>query len=80
MSNDQQRMTFKSQEAMQAAAKRAEVHRNSVVEPEHLLVELIEQDGGLVPRLLEESQIKPKSLTMSLNQIFAKISIWVYQS
>ncbi len=73
MSNDQQRMTFKSQEAMQAAAKRAEVHRNSVVEPEHLLVELIEQDGGLVPRLLEESQIKPKSLTMSLNQIFAKM-------
>lgn len=73
MSNDLQKMTTKSQEAMQAAAKHAEILKNSVVEPEHLLFELIEQDGGLVPRLLEESQIKPKSLIGLLNQSFTKL-------
>jgi len=72
MSNDLQKMTNKSQEAMQAAAKRAEELKNSVVEPEHLLYDLIEQDGGLVPRLLEEGQIKPKSLISLLNQAFLK--------
>ena len=53
MSQDVQKMTRKSQEAMQAAAQFAETSRNSVVEPEHLLLQLIEQDQGLVPRLLE---------------------------
>jgi ATP-dependent Clp protease ATP-binding subunit ClpB len=67
-----QKMTNKSQEAMQAAAKRAENHKNSVVEPEHLFYELLEQEGGLVPRLLEEVQVKPKNLIASLNQAFAK--------
>lgn len=73
MSHDIQKMTTKSQEAMQAAAKRAEDLKNSVVEPEHLLYELIEQDGGLVPRLLEEGQIKPKNLVSVLNQSFSKL-------
>ncbi len=72
MSNDLQKMTTKSQEAMQAAANRAEDLKSSVVEPEHLLFELIEQDGGLVARLLEESQIKPKTLVTLLNQAFSK--------
>ena len=72
MSNEQQKMTNKSQEAMQAAAKRAEVLKNSVVEPEHLFFELIEQEGGLVPRLLEEAQVKPKSIIPLLNQAFVK--------
>ncbi len=73
MSTEQQKMTSKSQEAMQAAAKRAETLKNSVVEPEHLLYELIEQEGGLVPRLLEESQVKPKNLILLLNQSFTKL-------
>lgn len=72
MSNDLQKMTTKSQEAMQAAAKLAENLKNSVVEPEHLLYELIEQNGGLVPRLLEEAQVKPSSLITLLNQAFSK--------
>ncbi len=68
MSQDVQKMTRKSQEAMQAAAQFAESCKNSMVEPEHLLVQLIEQDHGLVPRLLEECQILPKELIRSLNQ------------
>ncbi len=68
MSQDVQKMTRKSQEAMQAAAQLAEVTRNSMVEPEHLLLQLIEQEQGLVPRLLEECQIIPQEIIRNLNQ------------
>ncbi len=47
------KMTRKSQEAMQSAAKAAESQRASAVEPEHLLSELLLQTDGLVPRLIE---------------------------
>ncbi|AGH96150.1 ATP-dependent chaperone ClpB [Pseudobdellovibrio exovorus] len=73
MSQDMQKMTRKSQEAMQAAAQAAETARNSVVEPEHLLVEIVEQDGGLVPRLLEEIEIKPKAVLPLLERYVAKL-------
>ncbi|NJL24279.1 MAG: hypothetical protein HC902_03275, partial [Calothrix sp. SM1_5_4] len=39
-------MTQKSQEAMQAAAKLAESRRNSAVEPEHLILEILRQEDG----------------------------------
>lgn len=74
MADDMQKMTRKSQEAMQAAAKLAENSRHSVVEPEHLLSELVEQDGGLVPRLLEEAQIKPKSVLSVIAKSFSKMA------
>lgn len=59
MSNEIQKMTRKSQEAMQAAARLAESKKNSSVEPEHLLLELIEQADGVVPRVLQEAKIQP---------------------
>jgi len=49
---DPERLTQKTQEALQAAQTRALRHGHTEVEPEHLLVALLEQQGGLVPRLL----------------------------
>ncbi|MGZ3726979.1 MAG: ATP-dependent chaperone ClpB [Pseudobdellovibrio sp.] len=72
MSSDLNKMTRKSQEAMQAAAQMAETSKHSVVEPEHLLLQLVEQDGGIVPRLLEEIQVKPKSVLAALSQKISK--------
>lgn len=57
MSNDIEKMTRKSQEAMQAAAKLAERKNNPSVEPEHLLLELIQQSEGIVPRLLDNLKV-----------------------
>lgn len=68
MSKDIQKMTRKSQEAMQSAAKLAEKSRNSSVEPEHLLLELVEQEDGVVPRLLQLMQLKPASVIVELNK------------
>ncbi|QDK47361.1 ATP-dependent chaperone ClpB [Bdellovibrio sp. ZAP7] len=50
-------MTRKSQEAMQAAAKLAERKSNPSVEPEHLLLELVQQSEGIIPRLLDKLNV-----------------------
>ena len=68
MSNEIQKMTRRSQEAMQAAAKLAESKKNSSVEPEHLLLELVEQDDGVVPRVLQEAKVQPAGLITALNK------------
>lgn len=73
MSRDLNKMTHKSQEAMQAAAQLAENSKHSVVEPEHLLHELVEQGGGMVPRVLEELKVKPKDLLLRINRSISKL-------
>lgn len=73
MSNDIDKMTRKSQEAMQAAAKKAESMKHSQVEPEHLLLELIEQQEGIVTRLLEKTNVAIKNIIGDLNQRLLKL-------
>jgi len=67
--NQISKMTRKSQEAMQAAARAAENRKNSTVEPEHLLVELIEQQDGVIPRVLQESGYTPNQILPLLNKL-----------
>ena len=57
MSNDIEKMTRKSQEAMQAAARLAERKNSPSVEPEHLLLELVQQSESIVPRLLDKLNV-----------------------
>ncbi len=47
-----QRYTEKAQEALLAAQSLATEYNQSQIEPEHLLLALLEQDGGVVPRFL----------------------------
>lgn len=73
MNKDIQKMTKKSQEAMQAAVQLAENTKNSMVEPEHLLMELVEQENGIVPRLLQLSQVNPGPVITELNQLIQNL-------
>ncbi len=54
MSFNINRFTQKSQEAMVAAQNLAERNGNSQVEPEHLLLALLEQSDGVVPQVLSK--------------------------
>jgi ATP-dependent Clp protease ATP-binding subunit ClpB len=51
------KMTQKSQLAMQAAASLAETESNPSVEPEHLIYEILVQDDGIVPRVLKGASV-----------------------
>ncbi|MEU0094839.1 ATP-dependent chaperone ClpB [Kribbella sp. NPDC006257] len=59
---DVNRLTQKSQEALQHAQARALGLGHSQVDGEHLLLALLDQQDGLVPRLLERTGIAPSEL------------------
>lgn len=71
-SKDLDKMTRKSQEAMQAGAEMAEKRKHPAVEPEHLLWALLKQSEGIVPRLLEKSGVKATAVAEELETRFKK--------
>jgi len=56
------RLTERSQEALAAAQQAAQHYQHAAVEPEHLLLALLEQVDGLVPALLRRMEIQPEPL------------------
>jgi len=56
------RFTQKAQEALQGAQAITARYNHQQIEPEHLLLTLLEQADGLVPQLLEEMNISPRGV------------------
>lgn len=71
--NDIEKMTVKSQEAMQAAAKMAEDRGHSAVEPEHLLYQLVKQADGIVPSLIQTAGGDLAGLTRDLETALGRM-------
>ena len=73
MSFNVNRFTQKSQEAMVAAQNLAERNGNSQVEPEHLLLALLEQSDGVVPQVLSKLNLAvgvlKQQVTAELNRM-----------
>ena len=53
------KFTEKAQEAVLAAQSLATEQHHSEVTPEHLLVVLVEQQGGIVPSILQKMNLHP---------------------
>jgi len=70
MAFDINRFTQKSQEATQAAQSLAERNGNSQVEPEHLLLALLEQPEGVVPQVLSKMDVPTGAI---IQQVRAEI-------
>jgi ATP-dependent Clp protease ATP-binding subunit ClpB len=56
------KFTEKAQEAVIGAQQLAESLNHPQIEPEHLLVTLVEQDQGVVPALLRKMQLDPAAI------------------
>jgi ATP-dependent Clp protease ATP-binding subunit ClpB len=65
---DLNKLTQKSQEAVQQAQTKALRYGHVEVDGEHLLLALIEQSDGLIPRLLSRMEIPVESLRSALEQ------------
>lgn len=65
---DTNKLTQKSQEALQAAFRLAEDSLSPQVEPDHLMFELIRQEGGIVGQVLAALNVNLSSLTQRLTQ------------
>ena len=61
------RFTERSQEALAAAQQAAQQLQHAAVEPEHLLLALLEQEDGLVPTLLRRLEVQPEPLAAQLH-------------
>jgi len=68
MSFDTNRFTQKSQEAITGAQTMAERNGNSLVEPEHLLLTLLEQGDGVVPQVLTKLGLAVGVLIQTMRQ------------
>src|SRR5688572_16530123 len=64
--------TEKAQEAILAAQRNAEQANHAQIEPEHLLVALIDQADGIVPALLRKMGVEPKAVADQLRAELAK--------
>ncbi len=70
---DVNRMTEKTQEALQAAQTIAARFNHQQIDPEHLLLALLEQREGLVPRLLTTMGLSGEEIRSSVEQHLAGI-------
>ena len=69
---DPNKMTQKTQEAIQAAQNLALRRGHIEVDGEHLLAALLEQEGGLVPRLLQRMEVPVESFAAALREELEK--------
>ncbi|MDA0990035.1 MAG: ATP-dependent chaperone ClpB [Verrucomicrobia bacterium] len=69
---DTNKLTQKAQEALQAAQVLATRHGHQELDGEHLLLALLEQESGLVSRLVERAGANLPTLTAQLEQALAK--------
>jgi ATP-dependent Clp protease ATP-binding subunit ClpB len=66
------KLTVKAQEAIAASRDSAMAMHHAEVRPEHLLVALIEQDGGIVPRILAKLGADARVVRADLGRGFEK--------
>ena len=69
---DLNRMTQKVNEAVTAAQQLAVRLSHQQVDVEHVLAELLAQDDGLAPRLLEQAGVSPDALKAAVQQALGK--------
>jgi ATP-dependent Clp protease ATP-binding subunit ClpB len=67
------KLTVKAQDALASARDAAITRHHAEVAPEHLLVALIDQEDGLVPRILARLGADPRVVTADLDRAFGRL-------
>src|ERR1700676_5185911 len=70
---DLKKFTEKSQAALEEAQAIGTRHQHQAVDVEHLALALLEQEEGLVPRLLEKSGVSPDLVKEKLQETLDRI-------
>src|SRR5437867_3095971 len=69
---DLNKLTEKAREAITAAQQIAEQMNHAQVEPEHLLVALVEQREGIIPELLRKMSADPAVIGRGARELLTK--------
>jgi len=76
------KFTFKAQEALQEAQKIAETNSNTELHPEHLLKALVDQQGGIIPVILDRLGVNSQIISSEVQELIdrlPKVSGGAYQ-
>ena len=69
---DFNKLTTNSQQALASCRSLLEQYEHSALEPEHILISLIEQADGIVPKIFDEGGVSKKRIIEKLNDFLAK--------
>ena len=64
-----EKMTIKSQEAIQTAAETAENMNHQQIKPEHILLAMLQQNDGVVTPVLQKAGVNTNGLSAEVNNI-----------
>ena len=67
------KLTVKSQEGLQKAQETARSHNHQELKPEHLLLALVEQEGGTVPTILRGLEVDLSRLSRDLQEALKRL-------
>lgn len=70
---DPEKLTQKSMEALQQAETKALRYGQMEIEVEHLLLALLEQEDGLLPRILKSMDVVPEALQGEVEKLITRI-------
>ncbi len=70
---DMNRMTVKVQEALQTASSHAMRRSHQGIDVEHLLLALLEQEGGLTPAILEQAGLSLPAVRQTVGQALTRL-------
>jgi ATP-dependent Clp protease ATP-binding subunit ClpB len=70
---DINRFTEKAREALQGAQKLAVRMNHQQIDDEHLLLAMLDQEGGLTPAILKKAGVAPEALTIRLQRELEKL-------
>jgi ATP-dependent Clp protease ATP-binding subunit ClpB len=68
-----QKMTLKSQEALQTAQEIADSYNNQAVEPDHVFAALIQDPQGIIPDILQKVGANVNQLKIKINDLLEKL-------
>jgi ATP-dependent Clp protease ATP-binding subunit ClpB len=71
---DLNRLTEKAQGAVVAAQELARSHNHSQIEPEHLLLALVGQEGGIAPQVLRKLEVDPSLVRQRLEEELGRMA------
>ena len=70
---DMNRMTVKLQEALQTASSHAQRRSHQGIDAEHVLLALLDQEGGTTPALLERAGVALSAVRQAVEQALGKL-------
>jgi ATP-dependent Clp protease ATP-binding subunit ClpB len=74
MAFNMSKLTEKAQEALVAAQRLAEQRRHTQLEPEHMLHELVSQEGGVAPAVLTKLGVQPSAVVQQLEPAISALA------